>query len=119
MGFIYLSPIGVTWLYFFDLLLTCSCCDQKINSTFEGAFRNGLPHGCGTFRWFDGEKSIREYKEGVMISERMPKKWAICVYLSYVVYVWLCGSELLVARYYFTNLVWHVANLFLDMFLVT
>jgi hypothetical protein len=49
------------------------CCSQTINSQFEGAFWRGKPHGTGRFKWWDGAVSSREYKEGVLISERFPK----------------------------------------------
>eukprot|EP01120_Amphizonella_sp_Union-15-10_P001735 TRINITY_DN11888_c0_g1_i1.p1 TRINITY_DN11888_c0_g1~~TRINITY_DN11888_c0_g1_i1.p1 ORF type:complete len:347 (+),score=44.01 TRINITY_DN11888_c0_g1_i1:35-1042(+) len=46
------------------------CLNQKQNGKYEGPWYRGVRHGCGVFTWPSGFKTMREYKNGVLIAER-------------------------------------------------
>jgi len=46
------------------------CCDQTLNSKYEGLWQNGKEDGCGIFTWPSGIKTTRQYQNGLLISEQ-------------------------------------------------
>jgi len=46
------------------------CADQKAYGKYEGTWYRGKQDGCGIFTWPNGTKTMRQYNEGVLVSER-------------------------------------------------
>jgi len=46
------------------------CANQKIHGRYDGNLSGGKPYGCGIFIWPSGKKTMREYANNVLVSER-------------------------------------------------